>query len=194
MSILKRFQSTILNFLLFGVEHIYFAVQVGLMGNTETVHEVRLVLGVDSWILIEKCIGLRFQFDDSEEAGVLGILKCDRIEAVQLDDLRFNIEVHTKPVYIHKSLPEVHNGLTLLDKLDEGILAPEVGVGLIQNKPIFDRNNVVPKLYQANIFVVAGYAELFPLAHLYVVVQLHFGHFGDLCRVSLDCLHPQAEF
>ena len=194
VSVLKRLQSSILNFLLFGIEHVYFAIQVGLVGNTEAVHKMRFVFSVDSWVLIEKRIGLWFQFYDSEQAGVLGILECNRIQAVQLDNLRFDIKVHAEPVYIHESLPEMHNSLTLLDKLNERILAPEVGVCLIQNKPIFDCNNIVPEFNQANIFVVAGYTKLLPLTHFYIVVQLHFSHFWDLCRVSLNCLHPKTEF
>ena len=124
------------------------------MRNTEAVHQMRFVFGVYSWVLIEKCIGLRLQFYDSEQPSVLGILECDRIQAVQLDHLRFHIEVHAEPVDIHESFPEMHNGLTLLNKLNKRILPPEVGVGLVQNKSTFDSNYIIPEFYQTNIFVV----------------------------------------
>ena len=57
------------------------------------------------------------------------------------------------------------------DVLDEWVLVPEVGVGLVDDIAIFDGDDVVGEFDEAELLAVVVYAELFPLFEVDVVEE-----------------------
>jgi len=66
----------------------------------------------------------------------------------------------------------------------------EVGICLIDDKPVLDSDDIEPEFDEADIFVVVENAEFLPFADFYVVVEDHFSHCWRLVGVRLNVLHP----
>jgi hypothetical protein len=64
----------------------------------------------------------------------------------------------------------MHHSFARLYNIDERIIAVKVGIGRINDEPIFDRNDIEPEFDEAYVFIVVKNAELFSLTYLYVVV------------------------
>jgi hypothetical protein len=80
----------------------------------------------------------------------------------------------------------MYNSPAGLDKFNERILTVKIAIGLIDDKPIFDSDDAVPKLDEADIFIVVKDAELLPIADFDAVVEHQFADCWDVVAVGFD--------
>ena len=159
--------------------------------DTEWILKVGFVFHFFARFHEEKSKIIWTELNYAEQFRLLYHCEGDWITALETNSFGFVVEVDWQFIEIDEVFAKMDNHSTTFDILNEGLRDMEIGVGLIDNKPIFDCNDVVLWLYEADIFVVVEDAIFFAIYDFDVVVENHFpDSWGVIVDWSLDELHP----